>query len=247
MSSFPDLAGLSETMPGSRLATWPLWGVPGGLFGFAATMLLTDRPEPVADLVGKGAATGLAGGPAGSVPAGLPLVDLAAVDPARHHVAVVLGYLSVACLLVFAAQWRRRVEARFDWSTAGPVVSGGVIASAGALALAYGWLGALSGSVGGTEPAAGDEVFYLIGEASAYVGWFGVLVATGALAWMAWRERLVSRALGTVLGVAFVVLLASSFVWGVAGPAVAGGLVLALASAWLALGRSVVTRATADC
>ncbi|WP_028652987.1 hypothetical protein [Nocardioides halotolerans] len=215
--------------PGPRLTTWPLWGLPAGALGFVATVFLNDRPA--AETSGSGYTV---------TPA-----DMADLDPGRYHLAVVLGYLSVGCLIVLAAQWRRRVESQFDWSTAAPVVSGGLLASAGALTLAYGWMGALSRYLpsapeGTSFDERGTFVYFMLNDFSPYIGWYGVLVAGAALTWMAWRERLVSRGLGTLTAAVSVLVLAFVFVTGVPGIPALAAAELVVVSLWLALGRSPI-------
>jgi hypothetical protein len=220
-----------EAPPGPRITTWPLWGLPGGALGFVATVFLNDRP------------------PAESRGSHYTVTpdDMASLDPALYHAAVVLGFTSVVCLIVFAAQWRRRVELQYDWSTAAPVVSGGVIASAGALTLAYGWMGALSRYLpdapeGSAYDDRGTFVYFMLNDFSPYVAWLGVLVAGAGLAWMAFRERLVSRGLGALTGLLFVAALAFVFGTGVPGVPGIAGAELAAVSLWLAFGRSPITQ-----
>ncbi|GAA1761873.1 hypothetical protein GCM10009795_005400 [Nocardioides hankookensis] len=221
-----------RTSPSTRTrALWPLWGLPAGLLGFIATVFLNARP------------------PAESKTDGYTVTpdDMPTLDVGSYHLAVVLGYISVMCLLVFAAEWRRRVERRFEHSTGAAVVTLGLVASAGGLTLAYGWMGALSRYLpsapeGSTYDNQGTFVYFMLTDFSPYIAWLGVLLAGGALAWMAFRERLVSRALGAFTGAVFVAILAFVFITGVPGAPGIAGLVWAIASVWLALGRSAVTR-----
>lgn len=221
---------VSDTLPGPRISTWPLWGLPAGGLGFVATVLLNDRPDAETR-----------GGDHTITPA-----DMATLDPAIYHVAVVLGFLSVACLVVLAAQWRRRVEVQFDWSTAAPVVSGGLLTSAAGLTLAYGWMGALSRYLPDAPEASsyderGTFVYFMLSDFSPYIAWLGVLVAGAALAWMAWREHLVSRVLGSFTGALFVLVMGLVVATGVPGLPGIAGLELAVVSLWLAFGHSAIT------
>ncbi len=213
---------------------WPLWGLPAGALGFVATVILNDRPA--AESRGSGYT--------------VTPDDMAGLDPAKYHLAVAFGYVAVICLIVFAAQWRRRVESQFDWSTAAPVVSGGILASAGALTLAYGWMGALSRYLpdapeGSSYDERGTFVYFMLNDFSPYIGWLGVLVAGGALSWMAWRERLVSRVLGTFTAVVFVFIMALVLATGVPGLPALASAELAVISLWLALGRSPILQGEA--
>jgi hypothetical protein len=222
-----EVASTATSAP--RFTTWPLWGL-GGALGFVATVFLNDRPAA------ESRTNHYAVTPD----------DMSSLDPTTYHAAVVLGFTSVICLIVFAAQWRRRVEAQYDWSTAAPVVSAGVIASAGALTLAYGWMGALSRYLpdapeGSSFDDRGTFVYFMLNDFSPYVAWLGVLVSGAGLTWMAFRERLVSRGIGLLTGLLFVAALAFVFGSGVPGiPGIAGA-ELAVVSLWLALGRSPIT------
>lgn len=216
-----------------RMVAWPLWGVPAGVFGLLATLVFNQRPEAESDQPGYT----------------LTSADMADLDPGTAHLALVFGYLAVICLIVLAAQWRRRVEARFDWSAAAPVVSSGLVASAAGLSLAYGWMGALwlylpGGPEDSSYDAQGEFVYFMLSDFSPYIGWLGVLVAAGALAWMAWRERLVSRVLGTLAGVFFLGVLGATLVTGVPGLPGIAALSLVVAAVWLSVGSSVITRST---
>jgi hypothetical protein len=217
----------------SRFVAWPLWAVPAGVFGLLGTLFLNQRPQAELDQEGYTV-----------TPA-----DMADLDPGTAHLALVCGYLAVVCLLVLAAQWRRRVETRFDWSTAAPVVTFGLVASAGGLALAYGWIGALSRYLpGAPEESSYDEqgrfVYFMLTDFTPYIGWLGVLVAAGAIAWMAWRERLVSRVLGTLAGAFSVGIFVVTLATGIPGLPGIAPIALVVAGVWLSAGRSVVTRST---
>lgn len=231
MTTTPDT--LSAKPSRSRL--WPLWGAAAGLLGWTATVILDTRPE----------------GELLAADAGLPFTtDPSVMDQLTrmpNYLGFLFGFAAVAAMLVFQGAWKRWVEHRFPESIAGHVVSGGLIATAAGLTLAYGWKGALAnyGYDGPETGLFGDEglfVYYMLTDFGPYIPWLGVLVAAGALAWMAWRERLVSRVLGTISGLYFVGIFAGYAVTGVpgiAGPV--GGLYLAAASLWLVLGRSRIT------
>ena len=216
---------------GPRWVAWPLWAVPAGVLGTICS-LIVPRPEAALN------------DPRYTVtPA-----DMAGLSVNAYHVGLVCGFLSVVCLLVLAAPWRRHVEARFDWSAAAPLVSLGLVATAGGLSLAAGWMGALSRYLpDGAESTAYDErgqfTYYVLVDFGPYMVWLGALVSAGALAWMAWRERLVSRVLGTCAGLLSVGVLAATLVTGVPGMPGLAAPAMAVAGVWLALGRSVAVRA----
>ena len=137
------------------------------------------------------------------------------LDPTVYRASMVLGYLAVVLLLVTAAHWRRRVETRVPGSTAAHLVPLGLVLSAAGLTYDLG----------------------------AYIGWLGVVVAAGAVAWMALRERTVSRWLGLVS--VLPVLQTTLMVVGLGVPGVAallGPLWLVVAGVGLAVGRSTIVR-----
>lgn len=94
--------------------------------------------------------------------------DMERLERVPYHVGVVTGFLTVAALAIFAAAFRRWAAQRAPDSLAGRAVPGALLASAGALIIGYGYKGAMA--------------VYL----------------PGLLAWMALRERVVSRWLGVV-------------------------------------------------
>ena len=126
---------------------------------------------------------------------------MATMDYDLFRVGGFTGYLTVICLVIFLAMWRHRVEQRFSWSIGASVVTFGIGVSAAALTLAYGWKGAL-GNYGHGRPEAntyddmGLYTYYVMNDFSPYLSWLGVLIASGGLAWMAFREGLVSKVLG---------------------------------------------------
>jgi hypothetical protein len=210
---------------------WPLWAVPAGLLGTVAE-LIAPRPEAaLADYSYTVTAK-----------------DMADLSAGSYHVGMIAGYLAVACLLILAAQWRRHVESRFDWSSGAPVVSAGLIATAAGLAFAAGWMGALSRYLPGQPEetaydAAGLFTYYILVDFGPYIAWLGALVSAGALGWMAWRERLVSRILGTGAALFTLGVIGATLVSGVPGlPGIAAP-ALAVAGIWLAVGRSAAIRA----
>jgi hypothetical protein len=123
--------------------------------------------------------------------------------------------LTVVLLLVTAAHWRCRVETRVPGSTAAHLVPFGLVTSAAGLPYGLG----------------------------AHLGWLGVVVAAGAVAWMALRERTVSRWLGVVS--VLPVLQSALMVVGTDVPGVTALLAplwLVVAGVGLAMGRSTIVR-----
>ena len=219
----------------ARDRLWPLWGTAAGITGFMATVLADTRPESELAAAERGEPF---------------TVDASFMDELcrlSNYLGFLFGFLSVAFLIVFAAAWRSRVEQQHPRSIGASMVSGGALVTAGGLALAYGWKGALAnygydGNEFGMFDDPGLYVYYVLTDFGPYVPWLGVLVSFAGIAWIAWTERLVSRILGTLAGV-YVVGIAVAYgvtgVPGLAGPA--SGLLLAVVGIWLAVGRSRVT------
>lgn len=216
---------------GAGFTAWPLLITACGVLGLAA-LLLEGRPE---------SQEGFQGGP-------VTAEDVLLVDHLPYRLSGVLGYLLVLLLIVTAAVWRHRVERRFSGSVGATVVSFGVLATTGLVALAYGWRAALGDYLpGGPEEDTYDTEglynYFVMNDFSPYIAFVPLLGSAYGLAWMAFRERLVSRGLGAASGLFATALLGAVFVTGVPGlPAlVLAG--LAVAGVWLALGRSAITGA----
>ncbi|MFC6286453.1 hypothetical protein ACFP3Q_18510 [Nocardioides sp. GCM10027113] len=221
-------AGAGGTAATTRRSRWPLYGAAAGLLGFTATMPLDGRP----------------GGTDISLSHQL-FVDL---DPMVYRASMVAGYLAVVLLVVMAASWRRRVEPRVPGSTAAHVVPFGLVASAAGLTYGYGWKGALGNYMpGGGEYGYYDDqglyVYYLLNDFGSFIGWLGVVIAAGAIAWMALRERTVSRWIGlwSLLPVVQTTLMVVGL--GVPGvPGLLAGIWLVVTGLGLAFGRSTIAR-----
>ena len=139
---------------------------------------------------------------------------LGSLDPPPARAGTLLLGGALVLLLVTAAQWRRWVEPRVRSSTAASLVPLGLVASAATLVQTLEW-----------------------------VGWLGVAVTAGGVAWMALRERTVSSWLGVTSLLPGLVL-----VWAASGGD-AGGLVGRVVPAWLVVaglgltfGRSTISR-----
>lgn len=218
---------LASTTSKSR---WPLIGVAAGITGFVAT-LITDihvgdgTQQTTADVIGEMSRT-------------------------KAHASLVAGYLTVVLLVVLAATWRRHVEPRVASSTAARVVSHGLLISAAALTLGYGWKGAmavylpggLNGTTGGFDRE-GLYIMYVMNDFASYIGWLGVTIALGAIAWMAFRERTVSRWIGIACLVPVLAATGFALATGLPGfPGVVSPPFMAIAFAGLAFGKSTITR-----
>lgn len=208
---------------------WPLWGSAAGALGFAGSIIFDVRPDAELQAFYRGEEYIV-------TPA-----DMLGLDAFASRLGWTAGVLAIALLLVFAAAWSRHTQ-RFAHSTAAKVVTFGVIATAGAATLGYGWKGALANYLG-AESGLYDEqglfVYYMLTDFGAYFPWLGVLVSSLAMAWMAFGERLISRILGAVsalFGLGLAGLMLVSGVPGIPGTLIQGWLVIA--GVWLAVGRS---------
>jgi hypothetical protein len=211
--------------PMSEQRHWPLTGAIAGLLGVIATLvtdLRTKHTPPTA-------------------------AQVLQLDRGAAWTGVMAGYACIACLIVFSAQWRQFVENRENCVSA-RVVSLGITASAGALTLGYGWKGALAVYLpGGMDEAEFDQsalfIYYVLNDFGAYLGWLGVTVSAGAVAWMSLVQRLMVRWIGFFSTV--VVLIVVAWVCGTGLPGFSG----VIGPAWLlviccsmAFGRGISTR-----
>ena len=164
------------------------------------------------------------------------------------HASIVLGFLTVVGLVVLAAMWRRLVEPRAASSTAARVVTHGLLAASGALTLGYGYKGMLAiylpgGLDGGSFDRDALYMMYVLNDFGSFIGWFGVTISAGAVAWMALRERTISRWIGVWSLVPVLAVAAMTGGTGLPGfPGVVTPLWMVVAFAGLAFGRSPVTR-----
>lgn len=219
-----------------RFTAWPLWAVAAGVTGVAATIFTDSRPPAESS----------------NTDYTVRQADVFTVSQSTLFVSMVLGYLTVAFLLILAASWRKHVESTERTSTAAHLVPFGLVASAGALALAFGWRGALANYLpGGIDEGAYDVnglwVFYMLNDFSPYIGWVPVGIALGAIAWMSLQERTVSRWIGAICALYVLVVFGATAGTGVPGlPGTLAAIVLAITGLGLAFGRSPITRGGSD-
>lgn len=212
-----------------RAAWWAFAGVAAGVLGFFAT-IVTDL-----HISQDGHDT-------------MTVDQVDGVDVTKARLGFLAGYAVVGLLLYCAAAWRRHVEPRLPESTAARVVAGGFTASAGALTLGYGWKGAMAiYGKGGPEDESfdiqGRYIYYVLNDFGGYIGWTGVMFATVAVAWMALRERTVSRWIGALSVLALIVPIGGMALMSVPGlPATMMPLWMIAAFLGLALGKSPATR-----
>lgn len=214
----------------SRFTPWPLWATLGGALGIVSTIVSDARAGDTSDMDYT-----------------VTVKDMAALDHVPFRIGGLTGYVCVAVLLIFAAIWHRRVAQRFSWSLGAPIVTFGLIASAAALTLAYGWKGALGNYLHGASEAGvyddeGLYTYYVMNDFSPYIAWLPILVAAGGLAWMAFREGLVSKGLGACSALLVVLTVGAVAITGVPGLPFVSMLGLTIGGIWLAVGRSAITQ-----
>ncbi len=166
-------------------ARWPLFGVAGAATAFAAVMLSL----PVLDEE--------------DYSAGPEVVQKLSAGP--YRVAFLLGLVSVGCLLVAGAGWRRWAEERAPRDLAARTVGQGLIATATVNTAFYGLTGALGLYLeGGVEADTGvnDQglyVYHVMLDFGSLLGWWTTGVAAVAVAVLALRPaRLLPRWMGVV-------------------------------------------------
>ena len=130
------------------------------------------------------------------------------------------------------------------------MVSHGLLISAAVLSLGYGWKGAmavylpggLNGKTGGFDRE-GLYIMYVMNDFASYIGWLGVTIAFGAIAWMAFRERTVSRWIGIVSLVPVLAVTGFAVATGLPGfPGVIAPPFMVIVFTGLAFGKSTITR-----
>jgi hypothetical protein len=221
-----EATGLTaDRLESSKRSRWPLIGTAAGITGFVASLVTDIHPANDATI---------------------DIVD--DVSQRTAHVSIIAGYLTVALLVVLASAWRRHVEPRVASSTAARVVSNSLLISAAALTLGYGWKGAMAVYLpGGMDAGAFDKeglyVLYMLNDFGSYIGWLGVTIAFGAIAWMAFRDRTVSRWIGAAACVPVLAVTAFTVGTGLPGfPGVISPLFLVITFTGLAFGKSTITR-----
>ncbi|AVZ71141.1 hypothetical protein SLUN_01615 [Streptomyces lunaelactis] len=225
----PTATGSTAHQDGGVRPKWPLYGVGAGLLGAIATLFAdvrsgTQQREFVDATITDEVSRGIA------------------------HLGLVTGFATVVLLLVLAAAWRRQVEPRVPGSTAAYVVSGALTASAAGLTYGYGWKGAMAIYLptGMDKKSFGEDglfVYYMLNDFGGFIGWLGVVVAAGAVAWMALRERTVSRWIGWVSLVPVLAVVLFAGITGLPGfQGVVGPVWMLVAFLGLALGRSAIVR-----
>lgn len=231
MSAPSDVLAAPSTTTSTRgFTAWPLWLALTGLLGVISSMVLDERVDADGDF---------------DYP--VTVADMAGLDHVMFRIGGFTGYLTVIAMLITAAVWRQRVERRYPWSVGATVVTFGLVAAAGAMALVYGWKGSLGNYLHGaaeenTYDDQGLYVLYNLNDFGPYFAWLPVLVAALGLSYMALREGLVSKVLGTFAALMAVALLGMVAVTGVPGLPALISIGVLIAGIWLAVGRSTITQ-----
>ena len=217
-----------------RFTAWPLLGTLTGLLGLVS-LFSEARPDE--------------NGSGFDYP--VSAEDAVSVSNEIFRVAGVTGYLTALLLLVFAAVWHQRVGRRFTGSTGATMVTFSLVATAALVTLAFGWRGALGNYLpGGPEENTYDTEglynYYVMNDFSPYIAFVPLLAAAYGLAWMAFREGLVSKPLGGLAGFLATALLLAVAVTGVPGLPAMILLGLIIGGIWLAVGRSAITQDVAS-
>ena len=217
---------------------WPLWGVAAGVLGAVGHLFSIQNPSEA------------------EYRSGAAVID--ALERGPYHVGIVCGLAGVFCLLVFAAGWRRWATAVAPNSLAAGALHLALTASAGAMMLAYGFKGALAiylpdGMDEGTYANESLLTVFMFDDFSAFIAWWGVAMACGAIAWLALRERQLPLWIGIVAALFVAVPVAAVSATALPGvPGVVDPFGLVIISAGLAFafwrqaaGRSVAVAAKA--
>jgi hypothetical protein len=204
-------------------AAWAWWGAAAGLLGAVATTVV----DPQASLS------------PGDRASGASIVEQ--VDRGGYHLGAVLGFGAVGCLIVAAVGWWRWAERSASASLAARVVGAGMLASAGALVLGYGFKGLMAvylpGGINDDDIGLdGLYTLFMINDLGPYMAWWGVAVSAAAVAWLALCERRLPRWMGVVSVLALLPPLLLLTVTGLTGLAgVTGPVWLTVVSVGMAL------------
>lgn len=218
-----------ETDARPRRSRWPLLASLTGALGVAATLAFDVHPDGYFDVLTTSG-----------------VID--DVSRGRAHASVAVGFVVVALLTVLAGLWRARVEPRIPSSAAAKTVGHGFLAAAGALALGYGFKGMFAVYLpGGLNEGDFDRealyTMYVLNDFGSFIGWIGVAVSAGAMAWLALRDRVVSRWIGAVSILLLLPVVGMTVATGLPGFAgLTMPLWLVVVGLGLGLGRSTIVR-----
>ncbi|HEV7720683.1 MAG TPA: hypothetical protein VGO60_05345 [Iamia sp.] len=181
----PHPASTADAPTARGRARWPLWSFVGAGTGLVASFLAYPALEEE------------------DYTKGVEVVDKLEAGP--YRVSFILGLVSIGCLMVAAAGWRRWAEARAPRDLAARIVGQGIALTTTVMVIFYGIVGAmglyLHGGVeyGETMSREGLFVNHILLDFGVLLGWWGVAAAAVAMAVMAFRRnRLVPRWMGVV-------------------------------------------------
>jgi hypothetical protein len=204
-------------------ATWALAGASAGLLGFLGLMFDGSASLEDTDYL-KGA----------------DVVDL--VDRGAYHIGLLLGLAAVFALLVNAAGWRRWVERAAPDNLMARLIPYGMIATAGAMILGYGFKGSfavyLEGGIDeGTMTKEGLYSVFMFLDFAPFMAWWGVTAAAVAITWLSLRHGLVPRWIGVLSAVMTLLPLAVVSITGLPGISFVSTVWLVVASVGVAASR----------
>lgn len=196
MSSTTAVPTAAATPAGTarRRHIWALWGSAAGLGGLLTNIVFA---QPLSEQVrSSGDATAV----------------VAELSRGNYHVSAITGFLTVACLLLFAAGLHRWTQEQSSDSLALRAAPLGILASAAALIAGYGVKGQLSAYLeGGFNESSYEDgaryLYFVLDDLAGYYSWWGVAVAAACIAWLSFRERLIVRWVGAAALVACAVPL----------------------------------------
>jgi hypothetical protein len=187
--------------------SWPLWGVAAGVFGMIGTMFSEQRIDE--DIRGSGTAV------------------IAELNHWNFQAGIITGLIATFAILAFAAGWQRWADRReLGENLAARLVSLSLVASAGAMIIAYGFKGSLAvyldgGMDEGSYPAENLLMVFMINDFAPFLCWWGATFASIGIAWLALKDGLLPKWMGVV---AAVLALVPIVVVGLTGlPGIPGG------------------------
>lgn len=207
---------------GVRRNAWAWWGAAAGIAGLVANVVTDDQADRPAEGAGPEV-----------------IVEL---SRASYHVGVLAGFVAVACLIGFAAGWRR-------WARTGKgdlgfdAVPTALTVSAAAMLVGYGVKGALAEYLPGgvNDDNFSDEALltlFVMNDTAPWHAWWGVLFAAAFIAVTSLRSRALPLWLGVLAAVAVLLPLGIAIVSGaVAIAGLIGPVWLVVASVAIALRR----------
>jgi hypothetical protein len=156
--------------------TWAVWGIVTGVAALVANLLFNDQNSLSDAQMASGAGV------------------IEHLDRTNYQVGVVAGWVAIVGLVVLAAGWYRITRNIGDDHLAWTVIPFSLAIAAAALIPGYGLKGALAEYLpGGANednfPAEGVYTMFVMHDNAPWVGWWAVLFAAGAVAWLTFRRR----------------------------------------------------------